>query len=412
MPLGHFSKTTKSVHHHLINDKEIVAEHAALSLTQSLRSFAVSLVGIFLPIYIYINSADYLIFHQDKVLNGIIWGFAYFFLRSFGAVIFSAILTKPIFSKIHMNRSIVISIFVQILEIYLWIQAASNMYLMLLAGLLAGLKVATYWIPYHTYFVKKFKGGKYGKNTGIRFLFEKSLAGLSPLIGGFVISRYGFDAAFVISMVLLIVSGIPILLAIHENKHKEHDVENILKNFLFNKKYKKMTIAYLGEAMDAAIFSIGWPILLYIGLASFVKIGTLTSVTTIISAITGLLVGRAMDKYGSKLVHGVGVFFNTILYIPRVFATTALGLYAIDIADRLNSPMYSLPNQALAYEKAKRSESSTDYMIYREFTIHIWISLISVSLIVVLTQVLVWRWIFLFAALGSSLTYLMDLDTN
>lgn len=411
MPLADFSKSILNTHNHLIS-KDIYSEHAALYLTNTLRVLAINLVGVFLPIYIFINSSDYLVFHTDKTINGVIWALLYMLLRSLGVMVFSYFLSNLIFSKIHLNRSIALSLLVQIAEILLWLLARNNMYLMLIAGLLAGLKVTLYWIPYHIYFVKKFRGGRYGKNTGKRYLFEKIVTGIAPVIGGFMIANYGFEAVFLTSILLLLSAGMPILLTVHEWKHRDHNVSSIIKNFVRVKKYKLMSLGYFGEGMDIAIFTIGWPILLYIGLSNFVKIGTLTSITTVISAFTALAAGRALDKHGSKIIHGIGVFFNSIFHIPRAFVSTPLGLYIIDIVDRLNGPLFSLPNMTLSYEKAKRSKNSSDFIIYRELMIHFSVMIVCGALILVLARINVWRWIFLFAAFGSSLTYLMDLDKN
>jgi len=412
MPLADFSKSILNAHHHLISDKDLGNEHAALYLTQTLRVFAINLIGVFLPIYIFINSESYLIFHADKTINGVIWALSYMMLRSLGLLVFAYFLSNLIFTKIHLNRSIVLSLMVQIIEIIFWLLAKDNMYLMLVAGFLSGLKVTLYWIPYHIYFVKKFKGGSYGKNTGKRYLYEKFVTGIAPVIGGFMIASFGFESVFFTSILLLLSAGMPVLLTVHEWKHHEHNVSSVIKNFVRAKKYKLMSLAYFGEGADAAVFTIGWPILLYIGIQSFVKIGTLTSVTTVIAAFTAFAAGRAMDKHGSRVIHAIGVFFNSIFHILRVFVSTSLGLYIVDIVDRLNGPLYSLPNMALSYEKAKRSKSGSDYIIYRELMIHFSIMIVCTALILVLSRVGVWRWMFLIAAFGSSLTYLMDLDKN
>lgn len=412
MPINNHTKFHVGLVHHLPRKKAHISEHFALYLTQTMRVFAVSLVGVFLPIYIYINSSNYLIFHSNPTINGIIWGLSYFFLRSLGTLLFTLLLGKLIFSKFHLNRSLFASLIIQVFEIILWLMAKNNLYLMLLAGFLAGLKITLYWIPYHIYFVKKFKGDNYGQRTGMRYVLEKLSTGITPFIGGLVISVFGFEALFAFSVILILAAGLPVLLAVHEWKHRDHNVVDVFNNFIKNKKYKLMSIAHFGEGSEQAIYYIMWPILMYIGIASFVKIGTLVSIATIISVFTSILAGKSLDKYGSQKIHAVGVFFNTILYIPRVFIVKPIWLYVIDIADRLNSPMYSLPNMALAYEKAKRSSSGSDYIIFREITIHLGIALTAGILIFVLMQINVWRWVFLIAAFTSSLTYLMDIDKN
>ena len=128
MPNNNSYKLSINAHHFLSGDKDILTEHAALYLTQAIRAFAIASIGIFLPIYIYIHSQEYLIFNNDLVLNGLVWGFLYFMLRSLGTLIFSSLLLKTIFSKIHLNRSMFLSLVIEIVEIVLWLLAAQNLY--------------------------------------------------------------------------------------------------------------------------------------------------------------------------------------------------------------------------------------------------------------------------------------------
>ena len=180
-------------------------------------------------------------FSQDKVINGIIWVLGYFLLRSVGVLITIFTIGDAIFSKIQFNRAIFISFIVLIIEICLWFLAKQNMYLILAAGLIAGLKVTLYWVPYHIFFIRKIKTveGHYGKQTGFRFFLVRLASGVTPFLGGVIISSFGFNALFMMSIVLLLVAGLPLMSNVSEGRHNHtHNIRQIMKDFLLNKKYK------------------------------------------------------------------------------------------------------------------------------------------------------------------------------
>lgn len=387
-----------------------IGEHAALYLTHTMRQMSVALIGIFLPIYIYEISPNFLIFSQSHEINGVAWVLLFFCMRSFGTLVFTYILGNSLFSKIHLQRAIIISFFVLIAEMLVLLYADRNLYLIIIAGLLAGLKVTTYWIPYHGFFVKKMGdvSGHFGKKTGIRFSLVRIVTGLAPFVGGLIITVFGFNVLFIASIMLLVVASIPILNSVNEGSHIKHDPLKITRDYLLKKKYAKVTLAFFGDGAEALVYAIFWPILLFVVLDNFVKLGSLNSVSLLISSISMYFVGRLVDKYGSKLVHGVGIFINSAFYIPRIFISNALFFYGLDVADRFNSAFYSVPNMTLAYEKAAKAENASDFIIYRELAIHVSIVLFSCILMVILPIVGVWRWVFAIAAIGSILTYLLD----
>ncbi len=366
-------------------------------------------------LYIYTISQDYLYFSTDKIINGIVWVLLYFLLRSVGVLFTIATIGNAIFSKILFQRAILLSSLALIGQICLWFLAKQNMYLMLASGLLAGLEMTLYWIPYHIFFIRKIKtvAGHYGKQTSVRFFLVRLTSGVTPFIGGVIIAAFGFSALFIISILLVLVSALPILSNVREEQHtRAHDLKKILRKFYFNKKYKLMTLSYFGDGADAIIYAIFWPILLFTVLNDFVKLGFINTLSLIASAISVLLAGRLMDNNGSKAVHGFGVFFNSLLYLPRMLLTGVGLFYAIDVVDRINSSFYALPNMSLAYEKAKRSGDDGNYTVYRELSIHTSIVVVCSLTLFLILLLGTWKWVFIIAIIGSLMTYLMDFDKN
>ena len=142
------------------------------------------------------------------------------------------------------------------------------------------------------------------------------------------------------------------------------------------------------------------------------KLATTGPVTSfLISSLTVLVIGRFIDKHGTKLIHGVGVILNTLLYLPKMIFLNPYLFYALDVADRLLMGTYNLPRMSLAYKKAGKRGVS-DYFIYRELSYHAGAIIgVSVSLIA-LQFISEWRLLFAIAMIGSLLGYFIETEKD
>jgi hypothetical protein len=150
---------------------------------------------------------------------------------------------------------------------------------------------------------------------------------------------------------------------------------------------------------------------MFIVLMDFEKIGVVSGISFTVASLVTVLVGKIIDKRGTDLVHAIGTLVNGMLYIPRIFIGMPLGIYAMDILDKANSPFYALPNMSITYEKALKMGRS-DFMIFREITIHFGVVVGCALGLVMILSGLPWRLTFFIPFLGSLLVYFMDLDKN
>jgi MFS family permease len=270
-----------------------------------------------------------------------------------------------------------------------------------------------YWIPYHIFFLRKSNKKKktFGKSTGLRFFLVRIISGIGPAIGGLIIVNFGFNALFMTSIIVLVIAALPIALVIHEWKHKDHKILEIIEKRLFNPKNIKSNLSFMGSSAESILYSAMWPILLFLVIDNFASIGFLNTFSFLVSSVTVLLIGKFIDKHGSKLIHGVGASLNTLLYLPRMIFSNPYLFYALDITDRLIMGTYTLPMMSLAYKKA-RKRGGSDYFIYRELSCHAGVIIgVSISLIA-LQFIHDWRLLFAIAMIGSLLGYLIQTEDN
>ncbi|MBN1162433.1 hypothetical protein JXA34_01675 [Patescibacteria group bacterium] len=404
--------TTQGLHFQL-NPKYYLKEETAVYMTHVMKHLALSLIAIYIPMYIFTQTKSYNLFHIDETVNGILWTLSYYAVKSFIALLVVLLLSPLIFSRINFQRSLLISSVAQIIEIILLIKGANNPKIIILASAFSALEVIFYWIPYHILFLKKTidSTNNFGQKTSLRFFLHRLCAGVSPLIGGIVLSKFGYNTLFISALVLIFMSSFPIITMVQEWKHHKHSVKNVMKELCLNKKYALITTSLCGQALQSLILAVFWPVLLYLVLQNFVKIGLLKSVSLLATSFALLIVGKWVDKGKSQLVHSIGVTLSTLIDMAKVFVIKPLGVYLIDIFDNLNTPMYGLPNMVLFYEKAKRLGTS-DFVIYREIVLHAFIVFSALIIGALLLTTTNWRLFFSLAAVGALMAYAIDFDKN
>ena len=389
-----------------------LGESPSLYLTNTIKTFAESLIGIFVPIYI-LTLKNLPIIVQDHFTNGLIWVLTFYFIRSFAVILTIGFETNIIFGKINFKGSILGSNIILALSLLLMSFMDRSFIYFIPAAIASGIAAITYWLPFHIFFVRKTSGtGHYGKNFGTRFLLDKLASAAGPILGGLFITLFGFSPLFIIGIVLILVSAFPIMVGVHEHKHGKHNAHHIFKNFFYNRKYRNDTISLISVAADGILYGIFWPILLFTVIITYAKLGLITSISVGLSAFAALYVGKLIDKHGTKTIHKIGVIINSLLYIPRVFVINPIYLYAIDITDKMNGTLFAVPFNALFYKHAKHQHNDSDFVIYREIIVHssvCFIMLIGIWLMAILPS---WKYIFILIAIVSPFSYFINIKNK
>ncbi len=368
MPNNPYSKIFSffnHVHFHL-------DESHSLYLTSTLKTFAESLIGVFIPIFIFTLDNKPQI-HSNILLSNIIWVLIFYLVRSTTVLIIIPSMINLVFSKLNFKMSIFVSGITLALALVFISLAQFNYAFLFVAAILMSFDTILYWIPYHILFIRKAASadGKFGKNSGIRFFLNRAASALGPVIGGIIVATAGFTSLFTIGVILIIVSAFPILFSIHEHKHKPHNAIKIFLNYFKKRSQIPYTLAFSSMSTESALYGIFWPVLLLITIESFTKVGLISSVSLAFSAIASIQVGKFIDKHGEKTVHKIGITINSILYIPRAFIVNPLFMYGIDIADRLNSTIYGIPFNAVMYRHARECKHDSEFIIFRNIMVHL-----------------------------------------
>jgi len=313
----------------------------------ALRSFAISLISIFIPLYLYLEKG--LTFEQTL----------FFFI--FYSVIFAVSMpvAAKFASRFGMKHSIMVGVPLYLLFVGLMHFSSSANVQLLLTSSVLGASQAFYWMGMHLAFFhashRKHRGEEVGIRSGVTVLSTL----LGPFLGGLLITFIGFKAVF--GLTTLILSASAVVLLLNGDGHVPY---HFSMKAVFDKRYWKDSLFFVSRGSHVIVHGVIWPLFIFFILKSYLYMGIVGSLMSLSSAILFWKVGRYSDhsdkrkimRWSSIAESGTWILMALVKTVPQVFAVTVLS--------SLVNAVRESPTGALEYDKAKGQVAA--YFVNRE----------------------------------------------
>lgn len=313
----------------------------------ALRSFAISLISIFIPLYLFREKG--LSFEQTLL----------FFI--FYSVVFAVTmpLAAKFASRFGIKHSILVGVPLYMLFVALMHYSTSAIMQLLLTSASLGASQAFYWIGMHLAFYhashRKHRGEEVGIRSGVTVLSTV----LGPFLGGLLITFINFKVVFGLTAFLLLASALVLLL-----NGDGYATYHFSMKTVFDKKYWKDSLFFVSRGSHVIVQGVIWPLFIFSILKSYFSMGMVGSLMSLSSAILFWSVGRYSDhsdkrkimRWSSVLESGMWIIMAMVKTVPQVFAIT--------IASSLVGAIRESPTGALEYDKAKGQVAA--YFVNRE----------------------------------------------
>lgn len=369
------------LHHYfseILRNKELTELYTSVAI----KSFAVSMISIFIPIFL---------LKLDYSLTNVLLFYA--ILNATHALF--VIPAAKISSKYGYKHIIFYSIPILIifyLGLYTLEQFHWPIYLL---AIIFGINNALYWIGYHIDFSIFSDKKERGKEVGIAKIVTLVFYILGPIIGGLILTFIGFQSLFATVSVLLIVSTIPLFFSKDIHKPVPLSIKGIFKGQKI-----KNALAFAGHGIESGVSSVVWPIFIFFTiLNNFTTLGIVSSLSLLFSLVFILIVGKFSDVY-RKLVLKIGAILNTIIWGIRFFIKSTFQVFIVNSFYGISQTLISIPFDALSYDKANKS-NIVKFIMFREIIIQIGRVVLFLFMATITTQT-----IGFFLGGGASLLYL------
>ncbi len=367
-------------------------ELSELYTSEFLRSLAMSLIGIFVPIYLYklgYSLTD--IFGMQVIWAAIRPPLSYMAAKS-----------VAIFGPKH---TMVLASIVQIVYLATLMSMQSAQWPLALLAVLGSLSYTLFNIAIQVDFSKVKHTEHGGKELGFLTIFERFGAAVGPLVGGAIATFVFPQATIFIAIVVMALSLVPLFLTAEPTRTNQFIT---LKGFPW-KRHKHDFIAATFFGVENVVSIVVWPLFISIVLFTsntYAIVGLLTSVGTAMALLTFYLIGKLIDDKKGGLLLKVGVFVNSIMHILRIFVTTPIQALLVSIVNEPVTASYRMPFAKGLYDAA---DSVTGYRIvyitlfdsFRMFGLLIFWSVAFVTSLFIHDEKVLLQTLFVYGAISS-----------
>lgn len=313
-----------------------------------LRALAISMIGIFIPIYLL------------KELSYSLTDILFFYIVLFVFFGLATPVCARLSSKIGFKHIMMISLGPQLLFFYLLYQLDVFKVPLFLLAVIAGIAEGLFWLSFHINFALSTDKKHRGEEIGLFYILTMVIGVAGPFLGGLILKLYNFQLLFIIAGVLLVVSMIPLLYSEDIYKISPINWDSILK-YSSGKDAVKF-IVYGVRLTGAGIF---WPIFVFFSLLSYLSTGFIISFSSFVIIFFTWFIGKMSDRYDKNLLIRIGSFFEGIVWIIKLFVRSFFSILGAGVLGGAAYTLIDIPFGARVYDRARRSKL-VEYLIFRE----------------------------------------------
>lgn len=330
-----------------------------------LRSLFMSMTSIFLPLYIYTLGMK----TWGNLQLSLLLIVAFYVLQRLVIVTIVFPLSKLI-EKIGFRRSITLSIIFLIAHIIALLLAEKNIVWFWTSAVFEGIQVPLYWISRDSALSQDIDDKKMGSKMGYIAALENISGLLGPFAGGAIVTFFGYSVLFVVALVILLLSAIP-LWWMPPHSHKNGVSLIGFWHFLTNRRYLHLSVANFGSAMNDYGNGVIWPIILFLQGIADAQLGAIYSIVAVVTIAMQYLSSKWFDRLRSKHdytdegVYGIATVGLSISWLIRIFAKGISQVIPVDIGRQLFGSIYSTFYSDYLHIGGKRM-GSIAYWVYQE----------------------------------------------
>ena len=317
----------------------------------TLAGVGMGLVGIFIPIY--------LLELGNSVSTVIIWLLTHHLSLLLGA--FLAIYVSNIIGLVRCWYVRIVLVTILFTGLFLLPSYPSILFIL---AFISGMESAFFWIPYNILTVRKTEDSTIGSSLAFMSNVGSAVGLVAPMIAALLIITYGYNILFVIALVFILISIVPVLPLRHEQTSFKFDLPEIRSIIHKNKHFILPEILdNLGQ--DAQII---WTLFLLITGLTVLDIGVLGVLAGVVGMVVTHITGTLIDKWDKKTVVRFGAVTTTIMwtisYIVAIYAPTPAMLYIVTVLRGFALGIFASAYGAIMLNRARSADAQ--FLVLRE----------------------------------------------
>ena len=305
-----------------------------------ITDFALSLVWIFTPIFLYDQGFSLL-----EILV--------FFFTSYLLYFFLLPLAGKMIKSWGFEHCMFYSNFFTILFYLSLYGITYSKYMIVASCILMAVDKMIYWPAYHCDLAMFSSPTAKGRQINLLYILDSIVCIIAPVIGGLILANLGFRFLFICVSFLLMLAGVPLFTTIEKFEPESFSYKDAIKR-VFKKENRRKLISYLGFGEEMIGIYI-WPIFVYLVVINFFNIGLIFSGATLIMILSTIFVGKMVDQRDKRKILKWGTAMLSLSWLAKIFIRTPLSLFAVESFSEVSKKVVTVPQMAIIYQDAKKS---------------------------------------------------------
>ena len=316
-------------------------------------NFVFSALMLYEPIYLY-------------TIGFTLWQIMLFYAGVYAAYFFLMPLGGILAKRKGFEHSIMYSSVFLILYLVFLLNIPSYPAFTLLSILCLAIQKTFFWPGYHADFALFSQSEERGRQIGIVAIVESVMAVAGPLVGAFIAAQFGFAALFTLLCIVILLSNIPFFL-MKEQFTPTPFLYREPYRYLCEKQNRAYFWGYAGLGEELIVVTL-WPIFLYLTFGALLPTGLAVALSTLITIVVVLYIGKSTDSKDQKLIIRIGALFITLSWFLRLLARGVPSVMVLDFFSRISKNIFAIPMVAGLYEYASHT-SLIKNMIFFEMSL-------------------------------------------
>ncbi len=319
-------------------------------LTLFLRTFALTLIGIFIPLYLlkelHFAFADvlmYLMMVYIFLLCGYLIGFV-------------------LIRFIRTETLILISIPIQIAYYFLLYNFDTRNISLAVLGVLLGLSEGIFWLAYNVDFTKFSDKTHRVDEVKIWYVLASAIGVIGPLLGGFLLTRFDFHVVFILVIILLCLSFVP-LIALEKRSPVYPRVIHF--KYVFHKGHVKNAQRYYVQGVRHLITGVFWPLTIFVFVKEYFSLGLVTSGAAFVSFFVIWWTSGQLTKVNRVVLTDFSALIHGLVSFIKVSVTTFEQVFLVAIASYTTYGVSEIAAESLSFDQASKSRP-VEFFVFRE----------------------------------------------
>lgn len=313
-------------------------ELSELYTSMMFRSLAISLVGVFIPLYLY---------NLDYDVSEIFYFYTFTFCIWTLAVYPAALLV----AKVGPKHTMLLSFVFQSMSMLTFVSLGDLRWPLEAVGMLLAVSNCLFFTAFHTDFSKVKHKDHGGKEVGWMFVMEKTGFVLGPAVGGLIAYFIGAQYIFMAAVILLFVGIIPLFMTMEPTALNQKLKLKDLKVW----EIRHDLISHASLNVDNLIHLIIWPMFISIYIFqdnAYIQLGAIVSLSVFIAMLAARTIGKTIDNHKGRQLLRAGVLLNSAVHLFRPFVAGFPSALGINLVKEVLTPTYRMPYVKGMYDAA------------------------------------------------------------